>query len=190
MTARLGRLAFLVLVAAAAPLPAQQFSFRDVTREAGLLPDVAGVAGHAAAWGDIDGSGFPSLYVGSFGGKPYDAKPALFFRNVKGKFRLDDQKHLRNLGRGNGAVFVDLTNSGRLDLYYTNHAIDAKPFGKGNEHFAAPNALFRNDGNGKFTDVSKDSGACPLGFPARRVCALDYDGDGLVDLLVGECIFQ
>jgi hypothetical protein len=180
----------IALVILAGPTSAQQFSFRDVTREAGLLPHVAGIAGHAAAWGDIDGSGFPSLYVGSFGGKPYDAKTALFFRNIKGKFQLDEQPALRNLGRGNGAVFVDLTNSGRLDLYYTNHAIDAKPYGKGNEHFAAPNALFRNDGNGKFTDVSKESGACPLGFPARSVCALDFDGDGLVDLLVGECIYQ
>src|SRR5439155_158799 len=93
-------------------------------------------------------------------------------------------------GRGNGAVFVDLNNSGKLDLYYSNHAIDAKPFGKGYEHFATPNALFRNDGTGKFTDVSKASSACPSDFPARSVCAVDFDGDGLVDLLVGECIYQ
>src|SRR5262249_27106759 len=145
---------------------------------------------HGAVWGDIDGSGFPSLYVGTFGGKPYDSKNNMLFRNVKGRFVLDDQKALQLSGRANGGVFVDLNNDGKLDLYCTNHAIDAKPYGKGNEHFATPNVLFRNDGNGKFTDVSKTSGACPPGFTARGVCALDYDGDGLVDLLVGECIYQ
>src|SRR5262249_31115013 len=47
-------------------------------------------------------------------------------------------------------------------------------------------ALFRNDGGGKFTDVSKDCGACPQDFGGRGVCVLDFDGDGLLDLLVGE----
>src|SRR5262245_52937667 len=114
----------------------------------------------------------------------------MLFRNVTGKFILDGQPQLRNFERGNGAVFADMTNSGNLDMCYTNHAIDAKPYGKEFAHFAAPNALFRNDGNGKFTDVSKSSGTCPEGFPARSVCVLDYDGDGLLDLLVGECIYQ
>ena len=188
---RSGLFAIASLLLLAAPLPGQtQFTFRDVTREAGLLPHVGGIAGHAAAWGDLDNSGYPSLYVGAFGGKPYDSKDAMLFRNVKGKFVLDGQQHLRNRGRGNGAIFVDLDNEGLLDLYYTNHAIDWKPFGKGNEHFSAPNALFRNLGGGKFADVSKDSGACPSGLAARSVCAVDYDGDGLLDLLVGECYFQ
>lgn len=175
-------------VPAAPPPPRTQFTFRDVGDEAGLYPALAGIAGHAAAWGDVDGDGWPDLFVGTFGGKPYDSKPSQFFRNVKGKFTLDPQKQLRIEGRGNGAVFADLTNSGRLDLYYTNHAIDGKPYKM--PHFAAPNALFRNDGSGKFTDVSKGSGVCPADFPARSVCVLDYDGDGLLDLLVGECYFQ
>ncbi|MEX0939531.1 MAG: hypothetical protein WDZ59_16830 [Pirellulales bacterium] len=42
------------------------FAFRDVTEEAGLLPHVAGLKGHAAGWGDADGNGWPDLYVGSF----------------------------------------------------------------------------------------------------------------------------
>src|SRR5262245_50598855 len=84
MPAHFRFLAIALLFPLCAPLMAQQqFSFRDVTKEVGLLPDVGGIAGHAAAWGDIDGSGFPSLFVGSFGGKPYDAKPAMLFRNVK-----------------------------------------------------------------------------------------------------------
>ena len=46
------------------------------------------------------------------------------------------------------------------------------------------------ENGGKFVDVSKESNACPPDFAARSVCAVDFDGDGLLDLLVGECYFQ
>jgi len=75
---------------AADPAPKTAFVFRDVGDEAGLFPAVAGIAGHGVGWGDVDGSGYPSLYVGTFGDAPYGSKPNQFFRNVKGKFQLDD----------------------------------------------------------------------------------------------------
>ncbi|HUE73770.1 MAG TPA: CRTAC1 family protein [Pirellulaceae bacterium] len=162
------------------------FAFRDAGDEAGLFPHVGGIAGHGVGWGDVDGDGWPDLYVGTFGGYPYDSKPNLFFRNQKGKFVLDEQPQLRVLGRANGAVFADLDNDGDLDLYTTNHAIEFA----GQPHFQEPNHLFRNDGGGKFTDVSAASNACARGYACRSVCVLDYDGDGLLDLLVGECFFQ
>lgn len=173
-------------VASAQPKPA--FVFRDVGDESGLFPHVGGIAGHGAGWGDVDGDGFPDLFVGTFGGAPYGSKPHMFFRNVKGKFKLDDQKHLQIVARASGAVFVDFDNDGDLDLYLSHHAIDGKPYKS--PHFSTPNALFRNDGNGKFSDVSAGSSVCPDDFPARSVAVLDYDGDGLLDLLVGECFFQ
>jgi enediyne biosynthesis protein E4 len=183
--ALVGILGSLPVLAARAESP---FHFRDVGDESGLFPAAAGIAGHGVIWGDADGDGWPDLYIGTFGGKPYDSKDNLFFRNVRGKFTLDPQKHLRLRGRGNGGVFADFDNDGDLDLYVTNHAIDGKPYKM--PHFATPNALFRNEGKGKFTDVSKDSGACPSDFPARSATVLDFDGDGLLDLLVGECFFQ
>ncbi len=85
-------------------------------------------------------------------------------------------------------MFADFDNDGDLDLYVSHHAIDGKPYKM--PHFSTPNFLFLNEGGGKFTDVSRDSGACPAAFPARSVAVLDYDGDGLLDLLVGECFFQ
>jgi hypothetical protein len=180
-----------ILLSCAAPLAAQpksSFTFRDVTEETGLWPHVSGIAGHGAGWGDVDGSGFPSLYVGTFGDAPYGSKPHQFFRNIKGKFKLDDQKHLQIVGRASGAVFADFDNDGQLDLYVSNHAIDGKPYKM--PHFSTPNSLFRNAGGGKFNDVSAGAGCCPTDFPARSVAVLDFDGDGLLDLLVGECFFQ
>ncbi len=179
----------IVAVLSTATASAQTpFAFRDVGDEAGLFPDVAKIAGHGVGWGDVDGDGWPDLYVGTFGGHPYGSKPNQFFRNVKGKFQLDEQEHLRILGRANGALFADLDNDGDLDLYVSNHAIDGKAYGQ--PHYGTPNYLFRNEGSGKFTDVSKASGTCPDGIAARSVTVLDYDGDGLFDLFVGECFFQ
>ncbi len=174
------------------PVPAAEpqtlFRFKDVGDETGLYPHIAGIAGHSVAWGDVDGDGWPELYVGTFGGHPYGSKTNRFFRNARGKFELDAQPHLRIEGRANGGVFADFDNDGDLDFYFTNHAIDGKPYGQ--PHYGAPNALFRNEGGGQFTDVSPGSGVCPPDFPSRSATVLDFDGDGLLDLLVGECFFQ
>jgi hypothetical protein len=178
-------LAFLSVELARAQSP---FTFRDVGNETGLFPAAAGIAGHGVGWGDVNGDGWPDLYVATFGGHPYGSKPNQLFLNRKGKFQLDPQPHLRVLGRANGAVFADLDNDGDLDLYTTNHAIDGKPHGQ--PHYGEPNHLFRNEGGGKFTDVSAASGTCPTGIAARSAAVVDYDGDGLLDLFVGECFFQ
>ena len=92
-----------------------EFVFRDVGDEAGLFPHVAGIQGHGAGWGDVDGDGWLDLYVGTF--PKAGAKPNLFFRNEQGKFRLDEQGTLRLSARATGVVFADLDNDGDLDLY-------------------------------------------------------------------------
>lgn len=181
----------LAILATASTHADPPFVFRDAGDEAGLFPHVGKIAGHAAAWGDIDGDGWLDLYVATFGGHPYDSKPNQLFRNERGKFVLDEQPALRVLGRAGGAVFADLDNDGDQDLYLSNHAIDAAAYKQ--PHYGAPNYLFRNDGGGRFTDVSAESGSRPVvkgDFAGRSVTVLDYDGDGLLDLLVGECIYQ
>jgi hypothetical protein len=107
---------------------------------------------------------------------------AYLFRNEgQGKFRLDGQPHLRTSGMGSGALFVDLTNSGRLDLYVSTCAVEGKAAVR-----KLPSYLFRNEGQGKFTDVSRGSGATLPAFAGRGVAALDFDGDGLLDLVFFE----
>lgn len=163
---------------------APPFVFRNTTREAGLLPDVSGIYGHAAGWGDVDGDGGIDLYVGTF--FKTGSKPNMFFRNQKGKFTLDDQSALRFPARANSGVFADLDNDGDLDLYVAS--MPQKPVKKPIPADELPRGcqLFRNDGAGMFTNISADNGACPLEFGGRSATALDYDGDGLLDLLVGE----
>lgn len=152
------------------------FVFRDAGQSAGMFPAVESIRGHGAAWGDVDGDGWLDVYVATFGGK--DAKNNLLLRNVKGSFKLDDQPQLRIAARATGTLLADLDNDDDLDLY-----IGSMPQPK-NELRGC--SLFRNDGQGKFTDISADNGACPAGFGGRSACVLDYDGDGLLDLLVGE----
>ncbi len=164
------------------PLP-PAFTFRDVAEVSGLLPDAAGIHAHGAAWGDIDGDSFPELYIGTFH-KP-GSKPNLLFRNRGAdlRFSLDPDKSLQFSSRATGVVFADLDNDGDLDLYVGS--MPQRP-NKRSTTTARGCALFQNDGTGKFTDISDKNGACPAEFGARSVAVLDFDGDGLLDLLVAE----
>jgi len=156
----------------------RSFAFRDVTRDVGLLPSVAGIKGHAAGWGDADGNGWIDLYVGAFhtGG----SKANMLFYNEGGMFAPAEGEELRISSRPTGSLFADFDNDGDLDLYISSMPKrDSTPVLRGC-------TLFRNDGEGEFTDVSQDSGACPDAFGGRSAAVLDFDGDGLLDLLVGE----
>ncbi len=181
-------LLLLTLIASSIALPLEAgdppIVFRNTTREAGLLPEISGIHGHAAGWGDVDGDGWIDLYVGTF--FKAGSKPNMLFRNQKGKFTLDDQAALRIPARANSGLFADLDNDGDLDLYVAS--MPQKPGKKPIPADELPRGcqLFRNDGAGKFTNISADNGACPLEFGGRSATALDYDGDGLLDLLVGE----
>lgn len=171
----------LLCVALAIPALAAEkpvFVFRDQAQEAGLFPALDGIEGHSAGWGDADGDGWLELYVGTFCRADGKGVPNTLFKNVKGKFQADEQAAPKIRGRINSSLFVDLDNDGDLDMY-----VSSMPQPK---QQLAGCSLLRNDGAGKFTDISKDNGACPPAFGGRSAAAFDFDGDGLLDLLVGE----
>ncbi|MEH6682048.1 MAG: FG-GAP-like repeat-containing protein [Sediminicola sp.] len=157
------------------------FSFRDVGSVLGLIPEMTKILGHSAAWGDVNGDGWPDLYIGTFNDE-HRSKTNMLFINKNGRFALSDQKSVRISTRATGSIFVDLDNDGDLDLYVGSMPKE----GKGDTPRTVGNSLFENDGKGQFTNISENNGACPLAFGGRSATVLDYDGDGLLDILAGE----
>jgi hypothetical protein len=174
-----------------------QFKFKDVTREAGLYEPLKGMMGHGGAFGDFDGDGRIDLYIGNFSDRPNDAyAPAkgpvanALFRNLgNGRFEQAKMPSVEFFARTSGAVFADLDNNGTLELFVANNCKRKKSsFDSGPQRAAQMRRsnLFRNDGS-KLIDISHACGACPDAMgTARNVGVMDYNGDGLLDLLVLE----
>ena len=191
------RPAILLLAGLLSPLAAADpIAFEDVTAKAKLVEPLAGLLGHGGAWGDFDGDGRPDLFVGGFCDRPNaEYKPAagpvpsaLFRNRGDGTFEWVQDTPATLFGRTSGAVFADLDNDGRPELYIANNARARGK--KATEPQAGAvqkrSVLLRNDG-GKLVDVAADSGACPDSLlSARNVGVLDYDADGRLDLLVIE----
>jgi hypothetical protein len=157
--------------------------FRDVAAEVGLREPLAGMMAHAAAWGDVDGDGAVDLFVGTFADRPIaeylaggagGPVPNQLLLQRNGRFVLADEPAIAWRGRASGSVFADFDNDGLLDLYVSN-----------NGRLGHDNLLYRNLGGGRLENVTREAGA-PLHLPetSRSVGILDFDGDGLLDLLV------
>lgn len=88
---------------------------------------------------------------------------------------------------GAGCVWFDYNNDGLPDLYVVNgRSLDdgMHPFPLKTKPAVAPhNHLYRNEGNGKFTDVTEKAGVAPDMF-SFAVSAADFDNDGFTDLFV------
>ena len=169
-------------------------TFVEITREAGVGD--AGWGGGVAV-GDIDNDGHPDLYATNYGAN-------VLYRNRDGD-RFADATRAAGVG-GNqysaGAAFFDYDRDGDLDLYVANYVVfdaenlPAKPklctFFSGLRVYCgpkglvgAPDVLYRNEGDGAFTDVTQASGVAAANrYYGLGVVPVDYDSDGDSDLFV------
>jgi hypothetical protein len=173
--------------------------FEDVSAQAGLDFESYGMG---VAAGDFDADGWVDLFVTTLKGNR-------LFRNEQGLFR-DVTETAGVAGRedrwSTGAAFLDYDRDGDLDLFVLNYVkwssdidleIDFRLAGLGRaygapSHFIGTHSyLYRNEGDGRFTDVSADAGIriedVESGLPVGKglgVVPVDYDGDGWLDLVV------
>lgn len=164
--------------------------FEDATEAAGLT----GVGyGMGVAVGDYDNDGDADLYVTALGGNR-------LYRNAgRARFQdVTDEGGVAASGWSASAAFVDFDHDGRLDLFvcrYLAWSFDRNPYcgvpAPGPRAYCHPdqfpgitNLLYRNEGNGRFTDVSLRAGVANPEGKSLGVALADYDGDGLTDLFV------
>ncbi len=166
------------------------FKFTDVTAQAKVGDKGFGLG---VAVGDYDNDGDPDLYLNNFG-------PNVLYRN-NGDGTFTDVARQAGVDDGNkvgaGAAFLDMDNDGDLDLYaagyvkfsYKTHRptimFGIKMYAEPRAHDAQPDSLFRNNGDGTFTDVSHESGIAAHGGRGMGVICADYDDDGDTDIFVG-----
>ena len=193
---KLSFVAALVLAALPSTTAIAQIRFHDITATAGLREPLAGMMGHGAAWGDVNGDGHVDAFIGGFSDRPNEeylpasgpVSSKLMLGQSDGTFRAAENTAAEFYGRISGALFVDLDNDGDLDLYSANNtkgraSRTTEPQRSAQLRFSN---LFENR-EGRLIDTGRESGANPERLrTARNIGALDYDADGLLDLLVVE----
>lgn len=138
-------------------------SLKDATESSGLAGE-QGWRSAAACAGDYNGDGHIDLYVANLG---RDARNALYKNNGDGTFTdVTEETGTGDVGDGRTCAWVDFDADGRLDIFSSNHTY--------------PNKLYRNLGDGKFTDVAGEAG---IALPKDVFSATwgDYDRDGFID---------
>ena len=173
-------------------------TFTDVTAAAGLT-DAGWAVGVCV--GDYNNDGFEDLFVTYFG------QNRLYRNNGNGTF-TDVTSHAglssSTIRFGSGCTFVDYNRDGWLDLFVSNYAdvdlakmpkpsldrpncnFDGVPVNCGPSGLPLPtHLLYRNNGDGTFTDVSKESGVAAMrGSYGLTACAFDVDDDGWPDIFL------
>ena len=164
--------------------------FTDVTVAAGL----ADSAYHLGVCvGDYDNDGYTDVFLNNFGSN-------ILYRN-KGDGSFVDVTAEAGLLSGNdvgaGACFLDIEGDGDLDLFVANYVgfefekhhiahMNGFPAYVGPLNYPpTTNRLFRNNGDGRFTDISEVSGIADLKGSGMGVIAVDFDNDRDADLIVG-----
>ncbi len=172
-----------------------RFKFTDVTDRAGVGHPGYGLG---VAVGDYDNDGDPDIYLNNYG-------PNVLYRN-NGDGSFTDVTKPAGVGNGQhvgaGVSFLDMDKDGDLDLYVANYlkfSYEAHVsrtshgfavYGDPTHYPPVPDTLYRNNGDGTFTDVSVESGvAAYAGWGMGIVCG-DYDSDGDSDIFIGNDVSE
>jgi tetratricopeptide (TPR) repeat protein/peroxiredoxin len=168
-------------------------TFADRTKAAGLDAENDRYS-FACAWGHSNPNGFPDLYVANDFGR------ANLYRNDgDGKFTaVSSEAHVDDAGAGMSACWSDFDNDGKQDIYAANMWSSAGQRVSQQKRFqektpeeiralyrrhARGNSLYRNQGEGKFQNVSQQAGV-EMGRWSWCSDFFDFDQDGFPDLYV------
>lgn len=175
------------------------FKFEDISKTAGI---------QSAKWGtgvtmvDINKDGWLDIYVCNAGpvananamrNELYINNKNNTFTEQAGTYGIDD--HSRSIQ----ASFFDIDQDGDLDLWVMNHALRRRGEGAVEwyeradaldpvEYNRECTTLYRNDGNGKFTDISKAAGVQKIGF-SLGIAVNDFDENGFLDVYIANDYF-
>lgn len=162
--------------------------FVDVTQEAGVGDTGYGLG---VTVGDYDNDGDADIYVSNFG-------PNVLYRNNGDKTftNATAEAGVESKYFGAGVAFLDIEGDGDLDLFVSNYVqfnVEMyAPRKVGDHEFSeVPRAyepeydqLFRNNGDGSFTDISQLSGVREYRCRAMGLVCFDYDDDGDTDIFI------
>src|SRR5438128_1946726 len=167
--------------------------FEDITQSAGVGTNRWATG---ATMVDINNDGHLDIYVsvsGSERSKGRDRANLLFINNGDHKFTSAAARYgIADTGFTTHAVFFDYNGDGYLDLFLLNNspedfargAADTHPLGVRSNSPGGWNTLYRNNGDGTFTDVSREAGILRQVGYGLGVVVADLNGDGWPDLYV------
>lgn len=160
--------------------------FEDISEAAGVTGDDRWYSGTTMV--DINHDGYLDIYL-SVSGKFGNTANQLFINNGNNTFRESAESYgIADKGQSIQSTFFDYDNDGLLDLFVANYPNVMVSMGNkyykdkmDKNKFEDSGHLYKNQGNGKFVDVTVEAGVQNFGLTLGLV-ATDFNNDGYVDL--------